>query len=397
MNSEWQKVKLKDVVEINPKESIKKGKLSKKIAMDKLKPFCRDITDYELTTFNGGSKFRNEDIIMASITPCLENGKIAKVNILDENEVGFGSTEYIIFRAIDGITNADFIYYLICSNIVREPAIKSMVGTSGRQRVQKDVVANLEITIPPYNEQVKISSILKSLDDKIELNNRINKNLEQQTQAIFKSWFIDFEPFDEKILKSWSKIKLNHIAKITTNTFSPIKNKNIMVEHYSIPAFDDKHYPIFESTNSIKSDKYILNKNSVIISKLNPNIKRIWRPICLSNYPICSTEFIVYESINPKYKDFIYSVINSLPFYDYICSNVNGTTNSHQRTNPKLSLDYEFLLPTEEIIKNFCSIVTPMYDLISSNLIENQNLINIREVLLPKLMSDEIDVYNINF
>ena len=100
MNSEWQKVKLKDVIEINPKESIKKGNPSKKIAMDKLKPFCRDIIDYEFTAFNGGAKFRNEDTIMASITPCLENGKIAKVNILDDDEVGFGSTEYIIFRAI---------------------------------------------------------------------------------------------------------------------------------------------------------------------------------------------------------------------------------------------------------------------------------------------------------
>ena len=162
MNSEWQKVQLKDVLEINPKESIKKGKLSKKIAMDKLKPFCRDIIDYELTAFNGGAKFRNGDTIMASITPCLENGKVAKVNILDDDEVGFGSTEYIIFRAIKNITDSDFVYYLVCSDIVREPAIKSMVGSSGRQRVQKDVVANLEINIPPYNEQVKISSTLKS-------------------------------------------------------------------------------------------------------------------------------------------------------------------------------------------------------------------------------------------
>ena len=258
--------------------------------------------------------------------------------------------------------------------------------------LRTETLNNLQIKLPPLEVQKKIAAVLSALDDKIELNNQINKNLEKQAQAVFKSWFIDFEPFDEKILKSWSKIKLNHIANITTNTFSPMKNKDIIVEHYSIPAFDDKHYPIFESTNTIKSNKYILNKNSVIISKLNPNIKRIWRPICLSNYPICSTEFIVYESINPKYKDFIYSIINSLPFYDYICSNVTGTTNSHQRTNPKLSLDYEFLLPTEEIINNFCNIVTPMYDLISSNLIENQNLINIRDALLPKLMSGEIDV-----
>lgn len=99
--------------------------------MDKLQPFCRDIPEYEMETFSGGTKFRNGDTIMARITPCLENGKISKVSILDDGEVGFGSTEYIVFRSKEGV-NEDFMYYLVCSPFVREPAIKSMVGSSGR-------------------------------------------------------------------------------------------------------------------------------------------------------------------------------------------------------------------------------------------------------------------------
>lgn len=174
--TEWKTKKLKDIVDFNPKEHITKNKLAKKIAMEQLQPFCRDIPAFELKPFSGGAKFRNGDTIMARITPCLENGKIAKVGILDNNEVGFGSTEYVVFRAKDDI-DEDFIYYLICSPLVREPAIKSMVGSSGRQRVQTDVIKNLDIRIPNYAEQQKISHILKSLDDKIELNNKINKNL----------------------------------------------------------------------------------------------------------------------------------------------------------------------------------------------------------------------------
>lgn len=166
-----------EYIDINPKELIEKGTLAKKISMDKLKPFCRDILDYELTEFTGGSKFRNGDTIMARITPCLENGKIAMVNILNENEVGFGSTEFIVCRAKEKFTTPDFVYYLMKSPFVRGSAIKSMVGTSGRQRVQTNVLENIEIDFPSLTEQTKIASVLKSLDDKIAINNAINNNL----------------------------------------------------------------------------------------------------------------------------------------------------------------------------------------------------------------------------
>lgn len=177
MKSEWTKKKLSDIADFNPRETIKKGAIAKKIPMDVLRPFYRDIPYYVEEGFSGGRKFRNGDTIMARITPCLENGKTAQVSILNDGEVGFGSTEYIIFRAKEGIADKDYLYYLVCSPEVREPAIKSMVGSSGRQRVQTDVVKNLEIDVPPLVEQEKIGSFLKAFDDKIALNDRINKNL----------------------------------------------------------------------------------------------------------------------------------------------------------------------------------------------------------------------------
>lgn len=174
---EWTTKGFSDIVTFNPKETLKKGSIAKKVTMDMLQPFCRDIPTFELAKYNGGTKFRNCDTIMARITPCLENGKIAKVSILADGEIGFGSTEYIVFRAIDGITDEDFVYYLVCSPIVRESAIKSMVGSSGRQRVQTDVLQNLEISIPDLETQCKIGSLLRSIDDKIALNTAINENL----------------------------------------------------------------------------------------------------------------------------------------------------------------------------------------------------------------------------
>ena len=171
------KYKLSDIALFNPTETIKKGAMAKKVAMDKLLSFCRDIPSYEVAEFSGGTKFKNGDTIMARITPCLENGKTAKVNILEDGEIGFGSTEYIVFRAIEGVTDEDYLYYLVCSPTVREIAIKSMVGSSGRQRVQTDVVKNIEIDLPSLENQKKISSILRAIDDKIAINNKINNNL----------------------------------------------------------------------------------------------------------------------------------------------------------------------------------------------------------------------------
>ena len=187
MRSEWERKKLCEITDFNPRESLSKGTIAKKISMDKLQPFCRDIPSYEFEAFSGGTKFRNGDTIMARITPCLENGKTAKVSVLDDNEVGFGSTEYIVFRAKEGM-DEDFLYYLVCSSIIREPAIKSMVGSSGRQRVQMDVVQNLEIQVPPIKEQRIIGKFLRNLDDKIQFNNKINKNLflPQKIKTILK-------------------------------------------------------------------------------------------------------------------------------------------------------------------------------------------------------------------
>lgn len=176
-NSGWKKVKLGDVINFNPAEKLKQGLYAKKVSMDKLNPFTRSINEYELALFTGGTKFRNGDTLLARITPCLENGKTAYVSILDEEEVGFGSTEFIVLREKKGFSDKMFIYYLAISPFFREVAIKSMIGTTGRQRVQNDVLQNLEISLPPLETQLKIASILSALDDKIELNQQINDNL----------------------------------------------------------------------------------------------------------------------------------------------------------------------------------------------------------------------------
>lgn len=166
-----------EFIEFNPKISLKKNEIAPKISMEDLAPFTKNIESYSYAPYRGGAKFLNGDTLFARITPCLENGKTAYVDCLNEEEVGFGSTEFIVLRAIRHISDPNFVYYLSISPQFRSLAIKSMVGSSGRQRVQLDALANYLFRLPPVSVQKRIAGYLSSLDKKIFLNKRINDNL----------------------------------------------------------------------------------------------------------------------------------------------------------------------------------------------------------------------------
>lgn len=294
------------------------------------------------------------------------------------------------------IVDRDYFYFLMKNLKPHFTQIATNKQTTGLGHVTIADIKRMSVVIPSLDVQREMVSYIKPIDDKIELNNEINNNLEQQTQAIFKSWFVDFELNYGIMPSDWKVSQLGSIAKVSTEVFSPAKNPNVEVEHYSIPAYDEKRYPVFETSNGIKSNKYRLSSNSVMISKLNPDTKRIWRPYCISDNPICSTEFIVYEPINPLNRDFIYSIIDSIGFSAFLCSHTTGSTNSRQRATPSVTLTYDIIVPDEKTIQAFCSIVSPMYDTIENNIKENQKLAETRDKLLPKLMSGELDISGID-
>lgn len=180
------RVKLGDILTINPRESIPRGTVARKIAMENLRPFQRDVFECSYEKYKGGTKFRNRDTILARITPCLENGKTAFINCLNENELAFGSTEYYVLRPKEEILDPYYLFYLVTSKKFRSVAIKGMAGTSGRQRVPKEIVKSYELDLPSIEEQRRISSILRILDDKQTINNRVNDNLLELAQTIFK-------------------------------------------------------------------------------------------------------------------------------------------------------------------------------------------------------------------
>lgn len=394
--SEWKTYRLGEIVQFNPTERLAKGTLAKKVPMEYLQPFTRAISSYETAEYSGGSKFRNGDTLMARITPCLENGKTAYVSILDDGEVGFGSTEYIVFRNIEGVTDSKFVYYFVTSPWFREIAIKSMVGSSGRQRVQQSVLENLEVNLPPLDEQRRIAGILGSLDDKIELNRRLNANLEAQAQALFRSWFVDFEPFRDgpfvdsqlgKIPQGWKVETLSNLATVIKKGITPSNSETY--SHYSIPAYDDAHFPEKQSGETIKSGKYIVYNNSILLSKLNPRIKRLWFIKTAEENAICSTEFIPIQTKDTELISFVFYLIDSDIFYQQALSLVNGATGSHQRFHAEDIMQIPFAWNKDAAI-DFAQKATCFLQKIEDNIRENQTLSALRDTLLPKLMAGEI-------
>lgn len=221
----------------------------------------------------------------------------------------------------------------------------------------------------------------------------VNDNLEQQAQAIYHERFETVSP--NGLPSEWRIVTLGEVATISNKSFNPMKEPEILLEHYSIPAFDEARFPVFELSTSIKSNKFIIDASCFMISKLNPTTKRVWKPYCLTGNAVCSTEFIVYKAKDKTITDFLYSVIDSNSFSDFMCSHVTGSTGSRQRTTPSDTLSYELILPSEDELAEFQSLVSPMYAQIRINAIENDRLKRLRDSLLPKLMSGEIDVSTI--
>lgn len=186
--------------------------------------------------------------------------------------------------------------------------------------------------------------------------------------------------------------KLENVLRISTRSAKPQDHPNEIWEHYSIPAFDESHRPVMEFASNIKSNKYIVGKSSILISKLNPSVKRFWLPACLTKHSVCSTEFIVYEPIAPNRKSFYAAAISSDTFQNYLLAHVTGSTGSRQRAQPKSTLDYPMPNPGKAEIEDFCLFADPIYAQIEENEHESASLTQLRDILLPKLMSGEIDV-----
>ena len=300
--------------------------------------------------------------------------------------------DMIALRADESKIYPKYLFAVLRSREIQQQIYNTNVGDV-IPHFKKQFLDQLLIPIPERSIQESIGDLYYVLSLKAERNKKINDNLEQQAQAIYHERFETVSPND--LPSDWRIVTLGEVATISNKSFNPLKEPEILLEHYSIPAFDEARFPVFELSTSIKSNKFIIDASCFMISKLNPTTKRVWKPYCLTGNAVCSTEFIVYKAKDKTITDFLYSVIDSNSFSDFMCSHVTGSTGSRQRTTPSDTLSYELILPSEDDLAEFQSLVSPMYAQIRINAIENDRLKRLRDSLLPKLMSGEIDVFTI--
>ncbi len=185
-------ISFQELAEVNHRVNLQKGKTYPFVEMGVVQPGLRYVGSNQTRNFNGGgAKFMSGDTLFARITPCLENGKIAQY-ISKHYKMGFGSTEFFVFRARPGLSDPGFVYYLSRSDIIRKPAEKSMTGASGRQRADLASIVNIPILHFPLPTQRKIAAILSAYDDLIENNLRRIKILEEMAQNLYREWFVKF-------------------------------------------------------------------------------------------------------------------------------------------------------------------------------------------------------------
>lgn len=385
MTSEWRTIRAADFIDFNPRLSLKKGDIATKVAMDKLKPFTKKIPETEKAEFNGGAKFCNGDTVMARITPCLENGKTAYVDMLDDGEIGFGSTEFIVMRAKTGISDPQFVYYTAINPVFRNVAIKSMVGSSGRQRVQQSVLEELELSVPDLDEQGRIGDFLARIDEKIALNDRINDNLYAQAKAIFDNHFINIDA----IPAGWRKGNLldiaNYLNGFAMQKFRPQGNEIglpvLKIKELRQGSCDDSS----ELCSLRIKPEYIIHDGDVIFSWSGSLLVDIW---CGGTCGLNQHLFKVTSDIYDKWFYYLWTAHHLARFIAIAAD--KATTMGHIKREELAKA--EVLIPCEEDYTSLTSIMQPIFELIISNRIEGRKLAVLRDELLPKLMSGEIDV-----
>ena len=389
---EWKSYKLVDFIEFNPSISLKKGTMARKITMDQLTPHSRDIYSWGYEPYSGGAKFQNGDTIMARITPCLENGKHAFISLLDDGETAYGSTEYIVLRGKPGISDNRFVYYLSHYPDFKNAAIKSMVGSSGRQRAQVDVLKNLEFYLPGLEEQKQIADTLSALDDKIALNNRINHNLEEQAQALYKSWFIDFEPFKGGkfvdsglglIPEGWHVGTLSEIADITMGqspSGSSFNEDGRGIVFYQGRTEFGFRFPLIKLFTT-EPTRYA-EPHSVLMSVRAPvgDINVALVKCCIGRG---------LAAITAKYNAYSF-VLYTLKGKSSELDLYNGEGTVFGSINRKDIERLSVLIPPKSIIQRFNDCIKPIDDSIEIACKEIVSLSYSRDSLLPKLMSGQL-------
>ncbi|QQB07366.1 restriction endonuclease subunit S [Corynebacterium urealyticum] len=368
-----------EAFEINPKVSIKRGTDVPFISMDRLEPGRRDVDAVETRSYSSGSKFEPGDTLMARITPCLENGKIARYLPKDEPMPAAGSTEFMVLRGRPGITKTEFAYYFAIDPTIHDLAVTLMTGTSGRQRVDVRAFSETQVRIPNLENQRAISSVLGSLDDKIAANNDVVSASNELIRNLYRA------------LPESSRT-LNEVASLAKNNEQPhrfLPDKRLVgLEH-----FDPKSLwlPRSSEPETATSAKTKFQAGDTLFGKLRPYFHKV----AIAPFDgYCSTDILVLRAENPLHSPLVAAAANSDAVVQQAVNSSNGTRMPRAKwtdiegcpiPDPDAPATLEFIDFAATLIQDA-----------TARLEENKALAKTRDELLPLLMSGKITVREVS-
>ena len=271
-----------------------------------------------------------------------------------------------------------FLAYYINSAALH--GVSSQVVGAVQQHFNIGSARDLTIRLPDLATQREVVEILRALDDKIELNRRMSETLESMARAIFRYWFIDFDPMRVG--------SFGEVAEIVRDPQDPAGLPEVFFDHYSLPAFDAGQRPVVELGAAIKSLKFRIPEGAVLMSKLNPDIDRVWLVDLERKRPsIGSTEFLVLRPRPPYGRCYLYCLARSEGFRRDLQALATGTSNSHQRAQWDGVLGIQVPEPPTRLAQEFERTVKPILDQRTGATRQSLALSKLRDSLLPRLLS----------
>ena len=318
----------------------------------------------------------------------------------------------------ESVADSSFVYYSFTAR--RSELFNLGAGGSRTPILNKGDFKRLPFMLPALDEQRAIAHILGTLDDKIELNRRMNETLEAMARALFKSWFVDFDPVRAKaeghdpglpqpladlfparlvdsdlgkIPEGWEVGTFGDVVEQHRDNENPLTSPDTRFRHFSIPAFDEGQWPKQEFGESIKSQKSRVPPGVVLLSKLNPEIERVWLvDVQAEDRAVCSTEFVVLRPRAPHGRSYAYCVARSPVFRQGIEGLVTGTSKSHQRAQTGSILGLNVVRPPDSLLHLLERAAESLLKRTLECRRESVTLAALRDTLLPKLISGELRI-----
>ena len=368
--------------------------------------------------------FSNLDFITKEKDNLLRNGKLQRDDIvlttrgtvgnvaLYSQEVPFSNIRInsgmVIIRVNKNFWHPYFIYLFFQSHLFKKQ-ISRLISGSAQPQLPISILETVSIPQLTLDEQKEIIFNIKSIDQKIQINNQINQELEAMAKTLYDYWFVQFDFPDQngrpykssggkmvyhpelkrEIPEGWGVEKLSSLLEIGRETINPMKTPKEEFKYYSIPEYDVSGSFSYELGETIRSNKFIVEKSDLLVSKLNPWFNRV--VYNLEENAISSTEFIVWKTFNRFEKNFLYQVATSEEFIEYCTRFATGTSNSHKRVSPDIMVGFQ--IPFEKTyIQKFGEITDSIRTQVLQNNVQNQELTQLRDWLLPMLMNGQVKV-----